>query len=61
MNEKSLVKLNTGLFTYIPRAIDSNQQTTSFTLKAAVSEREGYEREKEDDNSRGHGSFLHGC
>ena len=61
MNEKSLVKLNIGSFTYISCAIDSNQQTTSFTLKAAVSEKEGYEREKKDNNSRGHGSFLHGC
>ena len=35
MNEKSLVKLNIGSFTYISLAIDSNQQTTSFYLEGS--------------------------
>lgn len=60
MNRKSLAKLNIGLTVYIFSCDKFKSTNTSILSWTACLEKEDYEREKEDNISRGHGSFFHG-
>lgn len=60
MKGESLVKINIGLILYISCCDKFKSANMSILSWTAGLEKEGYEREKEDSISRGHGSFFHG-